>query len=75
MQRRKRYGITPDPPDVRPDGKYTTTEAAAKLDTHRNSITNWCNAGLLRPIDPGAPKLRYRGKELTRFWNWKTANG
>lgn len=72
---RKRYGISPEPPDVKPNGRYTTTEAAAKLDTHRNSITNWFNAGLLEAIDPTAEKLRYYGRELMRFWEWKTANG
>lgn len=73
--KRKRYGISPEPPDVKPNGRYTTTEAAAKLDTHRNSITNWFNAGLLHAIDPMAERLRYTGRELTRFWNWKMDNG
>lgn len=72
---RKHYGISPEPPDVKPNGKYTTMEAAEKLEAHRNSITNWFRAGLLRAIDPTAEKLRYKGSELTRFWNWKTANG
>lgn len=72
---RKRYGISPEPPDVKPNGRYTTAEAAQKLDAHRNSITNWFNAGLLKAIDPTADKLRYTGKELTRFWEWKTTFG
>ena len=73
--KRKRYGITPEPPDVKPSGRYTTGEAAIKLDVHRNTITNLFNAGLLRAIDPTSEKLRYTGKELTRFWNWKTSQG
>lgn len=70
---RKRYGISPEPPDVKPNGRYTTAEAAIKLDVHRNTITNLFNAGLLKAIDPTAEKLRYYGKELMRVWNLKTS--
>lgn len=70
---RKRYGISPEPPDVKPNGRYTTAEAAIKLDVHRNTITNMFKEGLLRAIDPTAEKLRYYGKELTRVWNLKTS--
>lgn len=73
MKPRKSYGISPEPPDVNLAGRYTTTEAAAKLHLHRNSITNAYKAGQLRAIDPGATKLRYSGRELRRYWNWKTA--
>lgn len=72
---RKPYGISPEPPDVSPNGRYTTAEAAEKLQLHRNSITNAFKAGLLRAIDPAAAKIRYSGRELRRFWNWKTAYG
>lgn len=72
---RKRYGITPEPPDVKPAGRYTTSEAAERLNLHRNTITNLFNAGLLRAIDPNADKLRYSGKELYRFWEYKTKHG
>lgn len=72
---RKAYGISPEPPDVKPAGRYTTTEAAQRLNLHRNSITNAFKAGLLRAIDPGAAKVRYSGKELRRYWEWKTAFG
>lgn len=71
--KRKRYGITPEPPDVKPNGRYNTSEAAMKLGVHRNTITNMFNAGLLRPINPTAVKLRYYGKELMRIWNLKTS--
>lgn len=72
---RKSYGISPEPPDVKPTGRYTTTEAAQRLNLHRNTITNAYKAGILRAIDPGAAKLRYSGKELRRFWDYKTAYG
>lgn len=72
---RKPYGISPEPPDVKPAGRYTTTQAAKKLNLHRNSITNAFKAGLLKAIDPAADKIRYSGKELRRFWNWKTEFG
>lgn len=71
---RKPYGISPEPPEIKLDGRYTTAEAARKLNLHRNSITNAFKAGHLRAIDPGARKVRYSGKELRRFWNWKTAS-
>lgn len=72
---KRTYGISPEPPDVKLDGRYTTSEAAAKLQLHRNSITKAFKAGQLRAIDPTASRLRYSGKELRRFWNWKTAYG
>lgn len=70
---RKRYGITPEPPNVKPNGRYSTIEAARVLDVHRNTITNLFNAGLLKAINPCASKIRYSGKELMRFWLKKTA--
>lgn len=70
---RKRYGISPEPPDVKPNGRYTTAESARKLGVHRNTITNMFNSGLLRAINPTADKLRYSGKELMRVWNLKTS--
>lgn len=72
---RKPYGISPEPPDVKPKGRYTTSEAAEKLNLHRNSIANAFKAGTLRAIDPSATKVRYSGKELYRFWHWKTTFG
>lgn len=69
---RKRYGITPEPPDVKPSGRYTTAEAAEKLMMHRNTVTNYFKAGMLRPIDATARRLRYTGSELMRFWTLMT---
>lgn len=72
---RKSYGISPEPPDVTPNGRYTNGEAAKKLRLHRNTISNLFKAGVLKAIDPTAEKVRFSGKELRRFWYWKTACG
>lgn len=69
----KQYGISPEPPEVKPNGRYTTGEAAQKLNLNRNTITNAFKAGTLHAIDPCARRLRYSGRELQRFWNWKTS--
>lgn len=72
IRERKAYGISPEPPEVSLTGRYTITAAAEKLRLSRNTITRYYQSGELRPIDPGARRLRFSGKELTRFWNWMT---
>lgn len=72
---RKSYGISPVPPNCPDRARYRTGEAAAVLHLHRNTITSEFRAGRLRPIDPNAEKLRYSGRELNRYWDWKTKQG
>lgn len=71
MQRQS-YGLSPLPPDVSPNGRYSTTQAAAKLGIHRNTLTNAFKAGKIRAIDPTAQKLHYYGRELSRYWHNQT---
>lgn len=69
------YGVTPEPPVVAEAGRYGVIETARKLGVHRNTVTKFFNNGHLKPIDPMAPKLRFSGKEIMRFWRWKTLHG
>ena len=38
--------MTSERPNVKPQGRYDTTQAAALLGVHRNTIRDWANKGL-----------------------------
>lgn len=56
-------------PDIRPDDRYTTAQAAALLGVSRQSIWRWSNSGLLTPRHcRRTGKPRYTGRDLLAFW-------
>ena len=66
---RKRYGISPEPPDLNPTGRYTATDAAKILGLSRRTVTRAIAAGKLRAINPMDTRKRFLGRELRRYWD------
>ena len=66
---RKRYGINPEPPELKPTGRYTATDAANILGLSRRTVTRAIAAGNLRAINPMDTRKRFLGRELRRYWD------
>lgn len=70
---RKRYGITPEPPQVAYDGRYTVTQTAEKLGYGRRYIYKLIDDGALKPIRSTRHQIRILGREINRYWHSRTA--
>lgn len=71
-KQRKSYGISPERPNVSMFGRYTIAQAAKEIGASVRMMRNWFNDGLITPINYNATPVRISGKEITRFWEWKT---
>lgn len=61
--------MTPERPNVKLQGRYDTTQAAALLGVHRNTIRDWANKGLLRCGWKKNPMRRFfTGADIIRRW-------
>ena len=69
---RKSYGISPVRPNVSMFGRYTISQSAKEIGASVRAVRNWLNAGLISPVNFNASSIRITGKELLRFWEWKT---
>lgn len=59
-----------DRPDVRMEGRYSMTEAAALLGMHRNSLLNYALQGKLKfGVRKNTGRKYFRGADLLRLWN------
>lgn len=62
--------MTPIKPNIDPTGRYTTSQAAAVLCVHRNTLLNWVNSGKLTCLLSHTGRRVYLGRELMRLWRW-----
>lgn len=63
--------ISPTPPEVKPNGYYTATQAIDLLGMSRKSFYNIIvNTGRIKKVLCKLDNtIRYRGKDLIKFWN------
>lgn len=59
---------TADPEDL-----LTTSEAAALLQVHIDTVRRWANQGVLRPVRMGGGWRRFRRGDLDAFLKSRTA--
>lgn len=58
-----------DKPKVNPTSRYSINETCALLGIHRNSLTHYTEAQMIRCIVRPNGRRYYTGSEITRFWN------
>lgn len=62
--------MTNEEPKVTDRGRYTTTEAAALLGIHRNTLRNWAQSSKIKCTHRKVNCRRYfTGAEIKRIWN------
>ena len=69
--------VTSEEPKVNPDARYNIKETSALLGIDRSTLRSYVKAGYIHPFMPKnrprilqtrAPRTRFLGSEISRFW-------
>ena len=61
--------MTRDCPRVNAPSLYSVIETCSLLEIHRNSLTNYTRAGLIKCVTRPNGRRYYKGSEIVKFWN------
>lgn len=66
--KRKEATMINEPPDVKPKGRYSIRETAAKLQISITTVYRYLRSGFLKSIVRPNGQVAIAGSEITRFW-------
>lgn len=65
--------LSPTPPEVRLDGRYSINDTCKFLGIHRHTLRKYTESGEIKSrLRQGGKTKFYLGSEILKFWNLNT---